>query len=159
MARVQPRLPLPNGPNNKDGSHVAAPAQADSKGEAKGKGKGDSPCFRESDTADGKCDRANCPYKHIATALASPPARRSAVPAKSRSLSPKPVGAKPVCHFFQKGRCKYGKPCTHAHHRSDSRSLSPGGSHFRSRSPSGRIRTGSSPRPKGRERGRAKAKS
>ena len=98
----------PKGPKNKGETQVAAPGKGDPKG--KSKGNGDlhiQPCYRERDNGVGKCDRANCPYKHAAPALASPPARSKAKP-KYRSPSPKPAGAKPICHFFKKGQCKYG---------------------------------------------------
>ena len=94
----------------KGDTQVAAPGKGDPKGKSKCKGdRTYQPCYREREQGVGKCDKANCSYKHAAPALASPPARKSAAPAKSQSSSPKPAGAKPICHFFKKGQRKYGK--------------------------------------------------
>ena len=106
------------------------------------------PCHRERDH--GRCDRATCVYQHVAPALASRPARKNNAIAGPRSSSPKPAGAKPTCHFFMKGLCKYGASCTHSHHQPNRPSSSTEGVRASTRSPSGRAKEGPSVRPKGK---------
>ena len=90
-------------------------------------------------------------YQHVAPALAPPPARKThSLRNPEGCSSPEPAVAKPTCHFFGKGLCKYGKSCTHSHHLPDRPSSSTEDARATSRSPSVPAKKGPLSKPKGK---------
>ena len=115
----------------------AAPAKGGGRGRGRGKGKGgrsrspsakgEAICYQFE--REGKCDRADCKYKHVkggGKSHSPSKGRGKKGKAGNRSRSPSPTGI--PCQFFLSGHCKFADKCWNKHEgKPTAPASSPGG--------------------------------